>query len=177
REGKDDIILLETDEIKASDEKNAALTLPRLILARGPLKEPELVKNFFVISIICGIFAILSVLFTQITLGTLAIYIFFIVLIFLLAPIIYFLKKFPRIRGVIMLMMVLLIAAIIFFFLVEIIITLVPFNIELGVIRIPVNLIIILLLGVIGLLGWYYVTIKYFWIQIDKMKYKDDQKV
>jgi UDP-N-acetylglucosamine--dolichyl-phosphate N-acetylglucosaminephosphotransferase len=176
REGKDDIILLENDEIKASDKKDAALTLPRLILARGSLKEPQLVKNFFVISVICGIFAILSVVFTQITLGVLAIYVFLIVFIFLMAPVIYFLKKFPRIRGVIMLMMILLIAAIVFFFLVEIIIILIPFNIELGVIRIPVNLIIILLLGIIGLLGWYYITIKYFWIQIDKMKNKDVSK-
>ena len=72
-----------------------------------------------------------------------------------------------------MLMMILLIAAIIFFFLVEIIIILIPFNFELGVIKIPLNLIIILLLGIIGLLGWYYITIKYFWTQIDKMKNKD----
>ncbi|MHA1988677.1 MAG: hypothetical protein ACW98D_18770, partial [Promethearchaeota archaeon] len=40
REGKDDIILLKDDRIKATDQKGAALTLPRLILARGPLTEP-----------------------------------------------------------------------------------------------------------------------------------------
>ena len=54
QEDMNDIILLEDDRIKASNSEKAALTLPRLLLARGPLKEPELVKNFYAISIICG---------------------------------------------------------------------------------------------------------------------------
>ena len=171
REGKDDIILLEDDRIKASDQKGAALTLPRLILARGPLTEPELLKNFFVISTICGEFAILSVLFTQLTAGTINIGIFFIVFIFLMVPVAFFLKYFPRVRGIIVLMIILLIAGITFFFLIEYVIFPFPFaEINLGVIIIPVNLIIILILGVSGLIGWYYITIKYFWSQIKKMK-------
>jgi len=59
---KNDIILLEDDRIKASHQKGAALTLPRLILAKGPLTEKELVNNFYAISIICGIFSIISTL-------------------------------------------------------------------------------------------------------------------
>ena len=69
RESKDDIILLENDRIKASDQKSAVLTLPRLILAKGTLTEPELVKNFYAISLICGFFSILSILLMQYTLG------------------------------------------------------------------------------------------------------------
>jgi UDP-N-acetylglucosamine--dolichyl-phosphate N-acetylglucosaminephosphotransferase len=171
REGKDDIILLEDDRIKASDQKKAALTLPRLILARGPLKEPVLVTNFFVISTICGTFAILSVLFTQFTVGTLNIGIFIIVFVCLMIPIALFMKYFPRVRGIVVLMIILLIAGIIFFFLVEFVILPFPFaEINLGIIIIPVDLIIILILGVFGLLGWYYITIKYFWSQINRMK-------
>jgi UDP-N-acetylglucosamine--dolichyl-phosphate N-acetylglucosaminephosphotransferase len=177
REGKDDIILLEDDRIKASDQKGAALTLPRLILARGPLKEPELVKNFFVISTICGTFAILSVLFTQLTSGIINIGIFIIVFVFLMIPVAYLLKLFPRIRGIIVLMMILLIAGIIFFLLVEFVILPLPFaEIELGVIIIPIDLIIIFILGISGLIGWYYITIKYFWAQINRMKEEEPNK-
>jgi UDP-N-acetylglucosamine--dolichyl-phosphate N-acetylglucosaminephosphotransferase len=176
REGKDDIILLDNDTIKASDQKDAALTLPRLILARGPLSEPELVNNFFIISIICGIFAILSVLFTQLTTGALNIAIFFVVFLFLMILIACFLVKYPRIRGTIVLMVILLLAGIIFFLLVEFIIFPFPFaHIRLGVITIPINLILILIIGLVGLLGWYYMTIKYFWYQINRMK-KEEMK-
>jgi UDP-N-acetylglucosamine--dolichyl-phosphate N-acetylglucosaminephosphotransferase len=177
REGKDDIILLEDDRIKASDQKGAALTLPRLILARGPLKEPELVKNFLVISTICGTFAILSVLFTQLTAGIINIGIFIIVFVFLMIPVAYLLKLFPRIRGIIVLMIILLIAGITFFLLVEYVILPFPFaEIKLGVIIIPVDLIIIFILGIFGLIGWYYITIKYFWTQINKMKVEAQKK-
>ncbi|MBY8989479.1 MAG: hypothetical protein KGD58_01895 [Candidatus Lokiarchaeota archaeon] len=171
REGKDDIILLENDTIKASDQKDAALTLPRLILAKGPLTEPALVNNFFIISIICGVFAILSVLFTQLTTGLLSIGIFFVVFAFLMIPVVYLLIKYPRIRGTITLMVILLIAGIIFFYLAEFILMHLPLaDIKLGAISIPVNLILILIIGLAGLMGWYYVTIKYFWYQINSMK-------
>jgi UDP-N-acetylglucosamine--dolichyl-phosphate N-acetylglucosaminephosphotransferase len=171
REGKDDIILLENDTIKASDQKDAALTLPRLILARGPMTEPELVNHFFVISIICGEFAILSVLFTQVTSGILSLSIFSVVFIFLLIPVAFFLIKFPRVRGTISLMVILLIAGIIFFTLAEYILMKLPLaDIQLGVISIPLNLILILIIGLGGLIGWYYITIKYFWSQIDIVK-------
>ncbi|MHA2122375.1 MAG: hypothetical protein ACW990_14320 [Promethearchaeota archaeon] len=174
REGKDDIILLEDDRIKASDQKGAALTLPRLLLVKGPLKEPELVKNFFIISIICGIFAIISVLFTQFTSGILDLSIFVIVFVILLIPIGYFLKIFPRTRGVVVLMILLLIPAITFFVFVEFVIfPLQLTDIRLGIITIPVDLITIVIIGIIGLLGWYYVTIKYFWKQIEKMKKRE----
>ncbi|MEJ2279473.1 MAG: hypothetical protein P8Y70_17280, partial [Candidatus Lokiarchaeota archaeon] len=54
QETRSDIILLEDDRIKASHQKDAIITLPRLILAKGPLKEPELVKNFYILSLVGG---------------------------------------------------------------------------------------------------------------------------
>ncbi|MFW9822645.1 MAG: hypothetical protein ACFFE4_06910 [Candidatus Thorarchaeota archaeon] len=177
REGKDDIILLEDDRIKASDQKGSALTLPRLILARGPMKEPDLVKNFFIISTICGTFAILSVLFTLLSSGIINLAFFLLLFAILMVPVAYLLVKFPRVRGIIVLMMILLIAGIVFFFLIEFVILPFPFpEINLGGIMIPINLIVILILGVAGLIGWYYITIKYFWSQINKMKEEELKK-
>ncbi len=170
RERKEDIILLENDRIKASDQKDAVLTLPRLILAKGPLTEPELVKNFYAISLICGFFSILSILLIQFTLGNLNIYILIITLIVLLAPTIFILYKFPRIRGIILLMIILLISILLFLIFIEDVIMPLPFeNLDLGIIRIPINLLITFILMIPILLLWYMATIKYFWIEIGKM--------
>ena len=170
RESKEDIILLENDRIKASDQKDAVLTLPRLILAKGSLTEPELVKNFYAISLICGFFSILSILLMQFTLGILNIYILIITLIVLLAPTIFILYKFPRIRGIIFLMIILLISILLFLIFIEEVIMPLPFeNLDLGIIRIPINLLITFILMIPILLLWYMATIKYFWIEIRKM--------
>ncbi|MCK4382213.1 MAG: hypothetical protein KAW66_02865 [Candidatus Lokiarchaeota archaeon] len=167
---KSDIILLNDNRIKASSQKDAALTLPRLILAKGPLTEPELVKNFYAISLICGFFSILSILLMQFTLGILNIYILIITLIVLLAPTIFILYKFPRIRGIIFLMIILLISILLFLIFIEEVIMPLPFeNLDLGIIRIPINLLITFILMIPILLLWYMATIKYFWIEIRKM--------
>ena len=167
---KEDIILLEDDRIKASDQKDAVLTLPRLILAKGPLTEPELIKNFYAISIICGFFSILSILLMQYSLGNLNIYILIITLIVLLAPTIFILYKFPRIQGIIFLMIVLLISILSFLIFIEAVIMPLPFeDVNLGIISIPIHLLISFILMIPILLLWYLITIKYFWIEIDKM--------
>ncbi|MFX1418509.1 MAG: hypothetical protein ACFE9N_06275 [Promethearchaeota archaeon] len=174
RESKEDIILLEDDKIKASDQKDAVLTLPRLILAKGPLTEPELVKNFYSISLICGFFSIISVLLMQFTEGNFSIFILIITLVILLAPTIIILYKFPRIRGIIALMIILLVSLILFLIIIEAVIMPLPFaDIDLGIIRIPINLLISLLLVIPILLIWYLLTIKYFWREIEKMKKKE----
>ncbi len=176
RETKEDIILLENDQIKASDQKDAALTLPRLILAKGPLSEPDLVNNFLAISIVCGLFSIISVLFTQFTIGVLEIIPFLITSLILIAPIGYLLLKFPRLRGIIVLMVCLLVGIVIFLMIVESLIMPLPLgNINLGIIQLPLNLIVIFLLSIVGIIIWYYVTIKYFWYQINEMKIKEIQ--
>ncbi len=171
-ENKSDIILLENDFIKASDEKNAALTLPRLILAKGPLKEPKLVKNFYIISIICGFFSIITTLLMVWTIGNLdLITIAIVIVVFgLLSAIL--LYKFPRIRGIVILMVILIIVGFIYLLCIELFIMPIDFvdiNI-LGFLILPTNIVISLILVIPGLLLWYYITVKYFWFEINKMK-------
>ena len=171
RGSREDIILLENDQIQASDQKDAVLTLPRLILAKGPLREPELVKNFYAISVICGFFSIISILIMQFTSGNFEFYGLILIFFILLIPTLLILYKFPRIRGVIMLMVILLITMMFLLILIEIFIMPLPFeDIDLKFVEIQVNLIISLLLIIPVLLIWYLITIKYFWMQINKMK-------
>ncbi|MFX1394297.1 MAG: hypothetical protein ACFFAH_12090 [Promethearchaeota archaeon] len=168
---KDDIILLEDDRIRASDQKDAALTLPRLILARGPLTEKELVLNFFVISIICGFFSIITTLLIVWTIRTLNIIIIIITIIIFLGITIYFLYKFNRIRGIIVLMIFLLIGGAIFLFFIDLYVMNLPLaNIDLLIIVIPINILITLILFVPGLMIWYFITVKYFWMHMKKAK-------
>jgi UDP-N-acetylglucosamine--dolichyl-phosphate N-acetylglucosaminephosphotransferase len=173
-EDKSDIILLEDDRIKASDKRDAALTLPRLILAKGPLTEPDLVKNFLALTTICGFFSIISVVFLQVSLGNFQLITFFISIIILFIPTSMILYKFPRIRGIIVQMIILLASTVIFLAVIETYIMPLPFeDIEFGIIKIPVNLLISFLLFIPGLLIWYFLTIKYFWSVIKKMKRKE----
>ena len=171
-ENKSDIILLENDFIKASDEKDAALTLPRLILAKGPLKEPKLVKNFYFISIICGFFSIITTLLMVWTIGNLdLITIAIAIIIFgLLSAIL--LYKFPRIRGIVILMVMLIVIGFIYLVCIELFIMPIDFDdISIfGFFILPTNIIISLFLVIPGLLLWYYITVKYFWFEINKMK-------
>ena len=171
-ENKGDVILLENDFIKASDEKDAALTLPRLILAKGPLKEPKLVQNFYIISIICGFFSIITTLLMVWTIGNLdLITIAIVIVIFGLLSAI-FLYKFPRIRGIVILMLILIIVGFIYLVCAELFIMPIDFvDIDIfGFLILPTNIIISLILVIPGLLLWYYITVKYFWFEIKRMK-------
>ena len=171
KEGRDDIILLQDDKIKASYQKNAVLTLPRLILAKGPLSEKELVKNFFVISIFCGLFSIISVFFLLWTIGRLEIIFVIICILILLVPFTILLYKFPRIKGIIALMILLLVISAIFLIVVDVfIMTLLLPDLNLLVISIPVNILFSSILYFPILLLWYYISVKWFWLKINKMK-------
>ena len=174
---KDDIILLEDDRIKASDKKGARLTLPRLILAKGPLAEPELTKNFFTISIICGFFSIIITLLMLLTNGDLSVPIvtlaIIIVSLVLTPPTVFLLYRFPRIRGTIALMSLLIVLGCFFLIFIDLFIMPLPLaDLNLIIVRIPANLILSFLLIAPGLLVWYYVSIKYFFYEIKKMKQK-----
>ena len=167
---KSDIILLDNDLIMASEKRTSALTLPRLILAKGPLKEPDLVKNFYVISIICGFFSIISVLLTQWTLGNVNIFYVILSIFAFLIPTIILLYYFPRIRGIIFLMIVLLIIIILLLILIDsVIMQLFYEEIDLFFIKIPTNILFSLILIAPSLAVWYFLTIKYFWSQIKKL--------
>jgi len=170
-DNKSDILMIENDLIKASDLKSAALTLPRLILAKGPLKEPELVKNIYSISFICGFFSILTTLLMVITTGIQDFTILIILAVifgFITSIILY---KFPRIRGIVILMVVLIVIGYVYLVFIDLFImplNLVDINIF-GLI-LPTNILLSLILVIPGLLVWYYITIKYFWFEIKKMK-------
>ncbi|TFG24287.1 MAG: hypothetical protein EU529_04740 [Promethearchaeota archaeon] len=173
----DDIILLEDDRIKASDQQNAALTLPRLILAKGPLTEKELVLNFFIISIICGFFSIITLLIIAWTHRNLDFMFVIITGIILLIPTMYFLYKFNRIRGIIFLMVGLLVGGASFLIFVDIYIMHLPFSdIDLIFIIIPIKELIAFVLFIPGLVLFYFITIKYFWFQINKGKKIETKK-
>ncbi len=172
-DNKSDIIMLENDLIKASVLKSAALTLPRLILAKGPLREPELVKNIYSISLICGFFSILTTLLMVMTTEILDYTTIIIVAVIFGFITTIILKKFPRIRGIVILMVSLIVIGYIYLVLIDLFImplNLVDINI-LGLI-LPTNILISLILVIPGLLVWYYITIKYFWYEIEKMKKK-----
>jgi hypothetical protein len=172
---KSDIILLNDNRIKASSQKDAALTLPRLILAKGPLTEPELVKNFFAISVISGFFSIFSVIFLQVSIGNFEPVTLIISISILIVPTGLILYKFSRIRGIIVLMIILLVSVAVFLIIIQTFIMPLPFaDITFGIITIPINLLLSFLLIVPILLIWYFLTIKYFWSVIKKMKRKNN---
>ena len=171
QESKSDVILLKNDELKASDQRDAALTLPRLILAHGNLKEPDLVKNFYAISVICGFFAIFTTLMMAWTINQIEFGLLLVVTPILLVLLIIMLIFFPKIRGIIALMLLLMIAGYILLILIETFIMPVKFIdfIVFGI-PIPTNIIISLIIVIPCLLVWYYISIRYFWYAIEKMK-------
>jgi len=171
QENKSDVILMENDMLKASDQKDSALTLPRLILARGNLKEPALVKNFYAISFICGFFAIFTTLMMGWTINQIeSISILILTPIFFIILIIIILYL-PKIRGIIALMLLLMIAGYLLLIFIELFIMPVVFiDLIIFGIRIPTNIIISLVIVIPCLLLWYFISIRYFWHSIDKMK-------
>jgi hypothetical protein len=167
-DNRSDVLLLENDFMKASDIKSAALTLPRLILAKGPMKEPDLVKNFYIISIICGFFAILTTLLMNSTIDfftlTITTGIFGLITVFLL-------YLYPRIRGIVVLMVILVGIGYLYLIAIDLFIIPIDFiDIDIFGLIIPTNILISLFIVIPGLLLWYYITIKYFWSEINKMK-------
>jgi hypothetical protein len=172
---RSDIILLDDDIISASTQKDAIITLPRLILAKGPLKETELVKNFLILSMASGFFSIFTTLLMLWTDGTLQFHflIIFTIPIVSFIGIIYY--YYPRIRGLILLMVLLIGGGIILLLIVDVYIISNPLpEIDLIFIRIPPNILLSLLLLIPSLLVWYYLTVKYFWYQIRQLREKNE---
>ncbi len=167
-DNRSDVLLIENDFMKASDLKSAALTLPRLILAKGPMKEPDLVKNFYIISIICGFFAILTTLLMNSPIDFITITLissfFGLITVFLL-------YRYPRIRGIVILMVILIVIGYIYLVAIDLFIIPIDFiDLDIFGLIIPTNILISLIIVIPGLLLWYYITIKYFWSEINKMK-------
>ncbi|MBY8982322.1 MAG: hypothetical protein KGD57_05195 [Candidatus Lokiarchaeota archaeon] len=156
-----DIILLEDDHIKASEEKNALFTMPRLILSKGPLKEPELVKNFHILTFLCGFLATITSLLIRWTTEPIDFLVLIIALMIICAVYILIFYLYPRIIDI-------AIQIILLFFTIIILLIIV----DLFIIGIPYNILISVLLTIPVLIIWYKITIRYFWKQIEKTKTK-----
>ena len=175
QKNKSDVILIENDMLKASDQKDSALTLPRLILAGGNLKEPDLVRNFYAISFICGFFAIFTTLMMGWTVNQIDFMLILILTPILLILMIIILIYFPKIRGIIALMLLLMIAGYFLLLFIELFIMPVEFiDLIIFGIKIPTNIIISLVIVIPCLLLWYFISIRYFWHTIDQMKLKEN---
>ncbi|MHA1510659.1 MAG: hypothetical protein ACTSRX_02950 [Promethearchaeota archaeon] len=155
-----DISMDDDDYIHASLDPGAVLTLPRLILATGKLKEKDLVNNIMALSVISGIFAIFAtqwILPVEVPNYALSIS------VFIIGGILYFIiiKKFPRIFGITIIMTILMIiGAILVYFL------------DLFIVKQPLNWLYSGIIGIIVLVIWYRITILYFNRSIEKIKNK-----
>ncbi len=146
---KKDIWLDEQDLIHANSEKDAPLTLPRLIVAPKALSEPELVKRFIALSIISGAFAILGTLFFP-KLG-LSVPVVIILIFFAIALILGILYVFPALRGLTLIMFVLIAIAMVLLWI-----------IDMFIVESILNWLFGGLIGVGILVVWYVVTVIYF---------------
>ncbi len=170
---RDDIILLKDDRIKASEEKNALLTMPRLILSKGPLTEPELVKKFYILSFVCGLLSIITTLLIRWTMNTLDLPIIIVIVILIAIVYILLFYLFPRIIDISLHIIALFIVMILLLFFIDIYIMELPLTeLDLKIIKIPYNILISLLLIIPILIIWYKITIIYFWKQIEKNRKK-----
>jgi hypothetical protein len=166
---RDDIVLLSDDRIKASEEKTALMTLPRLILSKEPLKENKLVKHFYVLSFFCGLLALLSAVLISYTVGNvgfLEIFVIGLIIIGAVGVILYFFNRIIEIAFILLSIYILLA------FLLSIIdLIILPFflgEIDLILMVIPIDMIISGLLVIPILIFWYLLTKYYFWRQIRK---------
>jgi UDP-N-acetylglucosamine--dolichyl-phosphate N-acetylglucosaminephosphotransferase len=145
-----DISMDDEDYIHASLENGAPLTLPRLILATGKLNEKDLVRNIMALSVISGIFAIMTIQWIlPIDVPNYALSFS----VFAIGGILYVIviKKFPRIFGITIIMTILMIIALILVYILDIFI-----------VKQPLNWLYSGILGIIVLIIWYGITIVYF---------------
>ncbi|WP_371802850.1 hypothetical protein [Candidatus Lokiarchaeum ossiferum] len=158
-------IWIDKDElIHASDEKGAALTLPRLIVVTGALNEKELVNHFMALSLVSGFLALLSTQFlapiTEIN------WIVFIgISIVSIIGYIILVRRYRRIIMISIVMGVLLGIALLFLLFID------RFIVDLT------NILDVFLGGIIGLVIlaiWYGVTLLYFKRTLKKQKMKPD---
>ncbi|TFF98025.1 MAG: hypothetical protein EU541_07380 [Promethearchaeota archaeon] len=164
---RDDIILLEDDRIKASEENKALMTIPRLILSKEPLKEDGLVNHIYIISFLCGILALFSaflVSYTMESIDLLMLLIFGLILLIPICVLLYFFKRITEIALIIFSVYCLLFLVLLFVDL--IILPYIRWNINLIIVNIPLNMIISVLLVIPILIIWYYLTQRYFWFRI-----------
>jgi len=59
--------LLEDGRLSASEDPEAPLTMTRLIVARKPMTEPEIIRSFFVLTALCSVFALVTAFMMWVT--------------------------------------------------------------------------------------------------------------
>jgi len=177
-----DIVVLEDNRIQASVQEGAPVTLPRLLLAFGELSEPELVTQFWKLSIMGGIFGVVAAVATAWTANAaavaegplLGIYIGIWVACAVVFGILFW--KNLRLRGIASIMIVLLLAglgAIIIFGTFVIPLSLQMPSEFLGIAGLPkyaVQLGFLLIVGGPGFILWYLIQNRYFWRTIERFK-------
>ncbi|MHA1746543.1 MAG: hypothetical protein ACTSWW_11115, partial [Promethearchaeota archaeon] len=148
------------DYIYASDEHKAPITLPRLIIATGRLSEKSLVDHFMVLSVISGLFAIIT---TQWILPSSRVNVVLscIIIAVSVIGIVLLLNKYRQIRGIAYIMTLVLLIGV----------GLLGF-IKIFVIESVINWLIGGGLGMLTLAVWYFITVWYFWYEIKIMKQK-----
>jgi UDP-N-acetylmuramyl pentapeptide phosphotransferase/UDP-N-acetylglucosamine-1-phosphate transferase len=157
---KKDIYIDEQDYIYASNESGAPMTLPRLLLAHGRLKEDVLVGHFIALSVICGSFALVAEVARLWTLDYIPPLSALSIVALITAGGIFFcvLKKYRRLTGISVIMILLLGGGIIFLALVD-----------RYLMDSPLNWLIAGVLAMLGFGAWYLISVRYFWRTIARM--------
>jgi UDP-N-acetylglucosamine--dolichyl-phosphate N-acetylglucosaminephosphotransferase len=158
---KKDIWMDDLDQIHASDEDGAAMSLPRLISAKESTTEPELVKNFLALTVVSGVFAVFGEVVRQWTIDAEHVDLPISVMIIFGCAIIYLVTvlRFPKIRGITFIMMILLISG-----------ALALYIINTFLVDTLLNWFYAFIIAGVVLIGWYYISVRYFWTMIDQMK-------
>lgn len=156
-----DIYVDEHDVIHPSLDEHAPVTLPRLILAGGPLTEPQLVRRFLALTVISGIFGLVAAVVMQLTAGVVNIPLLVAVFGGGIALYAALFVRYRRIRGVSVIMILLLLGGLAFLVFVD--------QIIVEGIHSWFNVIASGVGAVLGLGLWYYVQARYFWYEIRKL--------
>lgn len=154
-----DIFLKENDTIHPSTSHTAPLTLPRLIVAEHPMKEPILVKHIWALAIIGGSFSLIAQAIIQTISGNLEMFWFIFLPIFCNMTFFYIVIKFKSIRWIIFFMVGFLLLGLIFLIITDILI-----------VQSEWNWLITGVFAVGGLVLWYFLSNKYFWTIINRTK-------
>ena len=159
---KQDIFVDDDDIIHASQEDDAPLTMPRLICASGAVNEKDLVKYFKILAVVSGIFALLSEIIRQHTMGTPSLVSkswSYVIVGICVVGYLYLTLRSRRVLVLSFVMILLLMVGLFLFYLID--------NF---IVDDPLNWLYSFSLAGISIIIAYYVTIYHFWYHIKKMK-------
>ncbi|MFX0099468.1 MAG: hypothetical protein ACFFCS_07795 [Candidatus Hodarchaeota archaeon] len=147
-----DIEMIDGDLIKASSSKDAPLTLPRIIVARKPLSEPELVKNIIFFNIVSAFLSVLSAFLIQATFNGDFVLFSFIFIVIAGVSCLVIALLFPAIRVLNLIIIAIFVAII------GILVFIDRFVVGLGLF----NWLVAGVISLVALAAWYVLSLKYF---------------